>query len=494
MKRSQTLHTVLHLSGFLIIALGVLLLLPLIVALIFGEREMFWVFILSSLLSFLVGFLLWKLTRPGQLYFLQSMLVCGLAWSVLSFFGCLPFILGAGLSPLDAYFEAVSGLTATGITIITDIESLPRSILFWRSFMQWMGGLGILTLFLAITFRSNNTYFQLYSAESHKIDSARPTPSIFRTAVILWGIYILFTVSEAALLKLLGLSVFDAICHSLTTLSTGGFSTYDASIDHFRQAGYKHYRAIEYVIAFFMMIGGVNFLLHYKMLRGRLRDAFGNIELRTYVGMILLLTVLIMLNSHRQYEAFRSAADVESGFRHTIFTVIAIFTTTGYGTTSINEPFFPAMSKQVFLMLMLIGGCVGSTSGGFKVLRIVILFKAFAGQIVKLRLPRKALSEVVIDRRIVPDGELRRVIGLFGGWLTLILVGGLITSFFTDLNAWQGFSGMFSAVGNIGPCFFSVQQMSELPAIVKLTYIFGILAGRLEILPVLLLFSRRAWR
>ncbi len=313
---------------------------------------------------------------------------------VLALFGALPFIFSGAAGFTDAYFETVSGLTTTGITIFTDIESLSTGILFWRSLIQWIGGLGILTLFLAVTFRTSATSFQLFSAESHKIDGARPTPSIFKTAVILWGLYIGFTVVELILLKVLGLSFFDALCHSLTTLSTGGFSTYDASIQHFKEAGYVNYRLIEYVITLFMFFGG----------------------------------------------------------------------------------------------------CVGSTGGGFKVLRIAILWKAFVGQIRKLRLPRRALSEVVVDKSIVPDAELKRIAALFFGWLFLIAIGGFITSMFTDLNGWQSFSCMFSAVGNIGPCYISVAEMSQLPAIVKYTYIFGVLAGRLEILPVLLIFSRRVWR
>ena len=174
--------------------------------------------------------------------------------------------------------------------------------------------------------------------------------------------------------------------------------------------------------------------------------------------------------------------------------MVSLITTTGFGTRDLSDSFFPAMSKQLFLILMLIGGCVGSTGGGIKVLRIAILFKAFKGQIAKLRLPRRALSEVVIDRHIVPDFEIKRITGLFYGWLFLIMIGGFVTAFFTNLGGWASFSGMFSAVGNIGPCYISVQKMSELPATVKLTYIFGMLAGRLELLPILLIFSPKAWR
>ncbi len=493
MNRTKTVQTVFHLLGSLIIIQGFILLLPLILVFLYHEHSLIHAFLLPSLLSFFIGFVLQKYTRSGAISLLQSLLICGMAWIVLAFFSCMPFYLGVKTTFLDAYFETVSGLTTTGITLFTDIEILPRSIIFWRCFIQWLGGLGILTFFLAITFRSNYTYFQLFSAETHKIESTRPTPGIFNTIIILWTIYVFFTVCEVVTLKILGLSLFDSFCHTFTTLSTGGFSTYNASIDHFRRAGFTHYRAIEYVFTFFMFLGGINFLLHYKVLTGRFKDVRNNSEMRYFLAIILFSTVFILLDHYRHISGL-SLDTLEEDFRHTIFTVVSILTTTGYGTIDINEQFFPAMSKQLFLIMMLVGGCVGSTGGGIKVLRITILFKAFKEQMKKIRLPRKALSEVIIDRSIVPDSELKRIAGLFFGWLFLILIGGLITAFFTDLGSWEAFSGMFSAIGNIGPCYISVQQMSELPVIVKLTYIFGMLAGRLEILPILIIFSYRAWK
>ena len=493
MKNTNTVQTVFHLSGSLIMIQGFFLLIPLIIVFLYHEYALLKAFFFSSLASFVVGFLLRRFTRPGSISHLQSMLICGIAWIVLSLFGCFPFYLGAGISFVDAYFETVSGFTTTGITLFTNIEALPRSLLFWRSLIQWLGGLGILTFFLAITFHSNITYFQLFTAESHKIDSSRPTPSIFKTVVILWSIYIFFTLCEVTVLKLLGVSFFDAVCHSFTTLSTGGFSTYDTSIDHFRRAGFEHYKTIEYALTFFMFLGGVNFLLHYKVLSGRFRDVSKNLELRWFVLIILCSTVFMLLEHYRHFPGI-TLGKLEEDFRHIVFSVVSLVTTTGYGTTDINEPFFPVMSKQIFLILMLVGGCVGSTGGGIKVMRIIILFKAFTGQIKKLWLPRKALSEMVINNKIVPDWELKRVTGLFFGWLFLLLIGGFATAFFARLGSWESFSGMFSAVGNIGPCYISVKQMSELPAIVKLIYIFGMLAGRLEILPVLLIFNIKAWK
>jgi trk system potassium uptake protein len=492
-KKSNSVQTVLHLTGSLIIIQGFTLFIPLIVVFAYREYAQITSFLLPIIASFLIGYSLNKATRPGTVTQLQSMLVCGIAWIVLSLFGCLPFWIGENITLLDAYFETVSGFTTTGITLITDIESMPRSLLFWRSLIQWLGGLGILTFFLAITFRSSASYFQLFSAESHKIGSSRPTPSIFKTIIILWFIYIMITLSEVILLNVLGMGVFDAICHSFTTMSTGGFSTYDSSIDYFRRAGFAHYRAIEYALTFFMFLGGVNFLLHYKFLTGQFRDVLHNTELKWFFRIIVIATVFILLDHYRHSEGFSLSA-LEADFRHTIFSVVSLVTTTGFGTTDINDPFFPALAKQVFLILMLIGGCVGSTGGGIKVMRILVLYKAFTGQIKKLWLPRKALSEVVVNKEIIPDWELKRISGLFFGWLLLLLIGGGITAFLTELGSWESFSGMFSAVGNIGPCYITVNEMSELPSIVKITYIFGMLAGRLEILPVLLIFNREAWK
>jgi trk system potassium uptake protein TrkH len=472
---------------------GFFFIIPIIFAFFTGESNQIKYFLIPAFLSIILGYIFIKFFNEGKIYFIESLLICGVSWIILAIFAGLPFTLSSGESFIDGYFEAVSGLTTTGITIFTNIESLSKSVILWRSMIQWFGGLGILTLFLAITFKSNNAYFRLFSAESHKIDSARPTPSIFKTVIILWSIYGLFTITEAILLKTFGMNLFDAINHSLTTLSTGGFSPYDSSIQHFKNSGYHYYKEIEYIITFFMFLGGVNFLLHYKALTGKIKSIFKDIEFKVFLFIILSSTILILSNHYIDISRF-SLHSLEKDFRHTIFTVISITTTTGFGTTDINSSFFPAMAKQIILILMLIGGSVGSTAGGIKVLRITVLVKLFKKEIQRLRLPKKAISKLVINKRIFPVSEIKRITSLFFGWLLLIFIGAMITAAFSDLSAWQSFSGMFSAVGNIGPFYFSVEMMSKLPDIVKLTYIFGMLAGRLEILPVLLIFSRKAWK
>ncbi|MGL1891162.1 MAG: TrkH family potassium uptake protein [Spirochaetaceae bacterium] len=493
MRKNENLSTILNMLGTLTLVMGGLLLLPIFFAIGIKEYSLIDSFLISSGIALIVGAILRFSFKHYRIDFKGSMLICGLAWVQLCIFAALPFFFETGKSFLDCYFETVSGFTTTGITIYTNIESLDKTIILWRSFTQWLGGLGIITFFLAIAANSGSGFSHLLSAESHKIDSARLTPSVKKTAMILWGVYIGISIFQIITLKLLGMSFFDSVNHTMTALSTGGFSPYDSSINHFRLAGYKNYKQIEYALTFFMFLGGMNFVLHFKFLKGHFKEFFTNRELQTYFLIVLVTTLLIIANIF-----FRSinpnSLDPEESFRRSIFTVVSILTTTGFGTEDINSLYFPAFAKQVFLLLMVVGGCIGSTAGGIKVQRVIILWRLFLRQIKRLRLPRTALSYVKYQGVLVSLDELQRIAGLFTGWLIFLAFGGFITAFFTDLSGWAAFSGMFSAMGNIGPCFFSVDTMSNLPAVVKITYIIGMLAGRLEILPILLIFSRRAWR
>lgn len=473
--------------------MGGLLLLPVFFAIVIKEFNVIDSFLISAVITLVVGSILRFSFKHYRVRFKESMLICGVAWILLCIFAALPFYLETGKSFLDSYFETVSGFTTTGITIYTDIESLDKTIILWRSFIQWLGGLGIITFFLAISASSGSGFSHLLSAESHKIDSTRLTPSVKKTAMILWGVYICLSIFQIITLRLLGMNFFDSINHTMTALSTGGFSPYDSSINYYKLAGYKNYKAIEYALTFFMFLGGINFVLHYKFLKGGFKDFFGNRELQVFFMIVVAVTILIISNIYLRDLHLGSFSGEES-FRKTIFTVVSIITTTGFVTEDINSLYFPAFAKQIFLLLMVVGGCIGSTAGGIKVQRIIILSRLFFRQIKKLRLPRTALSYVKYQGELVTLSELQRIAGLFSGWLLFLAIGGFITSYFTDLNAWEAFSGMFSAMGNIGPCYFSVDTMSNLPAIVKITYIFGMLAGRLEILPILLIFSRKAWK
>lgn len=431
-----------------------------------------------------------------------SMLICALGWLIASALGGLPFVIGLRSGYLNAYFEAMSGFTTTGITVFSGLDAMPRSILFWRALTQWVGGIGILSFFLTITFRGTGAH-HVFGAESHKIAAARPAPGLFHTLKILWGIYGGFTIAGVVILVVEKMSVFDAVCHTFTALSTGGFSPYDSSIAHYALTGHAHYRLIEYTLTFMMMLGGINFLIHYRVLMRDFKAFWDNMEMRYWWRLIAAFTILILvdhtyragqLGSLLSHPSTVEVGDLEQSFRHTIFQVVSILTTTGFGTRDIGSGFFPALSKQLFLVMMVFGGCVGSTGGGVKIMRVVILTRLMLREIRKLRVPGRAITTLVIDGKAVPDDESHRIGALFFTWIALIAVGGGITAILSDQNALASLSGMFSALGNIGPCYIPGEDMVTLNPVIKITYILGMLAGRLEILPVLLLFSRKAWR
>ncbi|HID56738.1 TPA: TrkH family potassium uptake protein [Candidatus Poribacteria bacterium] len=487
--------------GGLLETLGLIILTPVTVALIYWGRygegwRTLMAFLIPAISSFLTGMALRKGFKAEMPDVTGSMIMCAMGWLFASAFGALPFVIGIGSGYLNAYFEAMSGFTTTGITVYAGLDGMPRSILFWRSLTQWLGGVGILSFFLITASRKGNGAHYIFSAESHKISSGRPTPGLFNTLKILWGIYGMLTVSAMTVLTFEGMPLFDSICHALTALSTGGFSPHDSSIEYYSLAGYPRYRLMEYTLSFFMMLGGINFLVHYRVLTGDIRALWDNIEIRYWWRFIAVFTILIMVD-HLRKVGISAAADpgeLERSFRYSLFQVISILTTTGFGTKDIGSDFFPALSKQLFLVMMVIGGCVGSTGGGIKVMRVAILNRLILRELFKLRTSGKAVNGLVIDRKMVSSDEISRTAALFFAWMALLVIGGGITAIFSGLGPWESFSGMFSALGNIGPCYISVREMIGIHPIVKITYIFGMLAGRLEILPVFLLFSRKAWR
>ncbi|TDO89376.1 trk system potassium uptake protein TrkH [Halanaerobium saccharolyticum] len=494
MLKSTKYNTILYFLSILAFIMGFIIVIPLVLAFIYQDgNNIYQAFYYTIIISLITGTILKLPTDPENIYIdlTTAMLLCAAGWIIVSVLGALPFIIGIEKSFIDSFFEAVSGFTTTGITVFTGLDSMPKSIIFWRSLMQLLGGLGILTFFLLISTRAKGETWQLFSAESHKINVSRPVPNVFKTVKILWMIYLGFMLLESIILIFLGLSVFDALTHSFTTLSTGGFSHYDASIAHYAASGYSNYILIEYVITFFMFLGGANFLLHYRFFTKDYESIKKNSELKTFIRLILYSTIfisvlIIVLNTAGNFGA-------EEIFRKTIFQVTSILTTTGFGTHNINSSFFPAAARQIFIVFMLIGGSVGSTSGGIKVMRLNILGGLFNREVKKIYLPNHAVLPVTLDKSIIDSDEINKLTGLFSFWLFLIIIGGIITSIFSDLNGWQAFSGMFSAMGNIGPFFFSVEKMASLSPVIKMTYIIGMLAGRLEILPIIILFTKKAW-
>jgi trk system potassium uptake protein TrkH len=503
----RRVNCIFHFVGGLLEILGLILLFPLIPVLIYwGQNGDGWLsaaaFASSGAISFFFGFFLRRIFKPQTIDTTGSMLICALGWLLASAMGALPFVIAVGLESLDAYFEAMSGFTTTGITVFSGLDEMPRSILFWRALTQWLGGLGILSFFLLIISQGGGAH-HMFGAESHKISSGRPAPGLFNTLRILWAIYAAFTALAALILVIEKMPVFDAVCHALTTLSTGGFSPHDSSIGFYCLTNHPNYRLIEYTITFFMVLGGINFLVHYRVLTRDFRALWDNIEIRYWWRLLVGLTALIVLERLYKSGAFSalfvrgrtvSLSDFEQAFRHSLFQVVSIITTTGFATRDIGSDFFGAMSKQLFLVMMVVGGCVGSTSGGFKVLRIAVLNRLMFRELFKIRTSERASADLVIDKRTIGRDEIHRVAALFFTWMVLVLLGGAITSLLSSQGPLQSLSGMFSAVGNIGPCYISGTDMIDIHPVVKVTYILGMLAGRLEILPVLLLFSAKAWR
>ena len=492
--RRGNLRTVSGFLGSLLLILGFILLVPLLFVFLFrGQAESgrtLAAFVIPSILSLGSGFALRRWAGQAEPNITQAMLICALAWLILSAFGALPYVIGIQAGYIDAYFETMSGFTTTGITMFTGLDSMPGSIIFYRSLTQWVGGLGILTFFLAVSTQIPGAHL-LFGAESHKISSGRPVPGMLNTVKILWTVYTAFTILIIALLMMSGLSLFDSVNHSFTALSTGGFSPYDASISHYSGIGGVNHVFTEYVLILGMILGGTSFLIHYRVLTGNIRSLWKASEMRAWWLLIAGLSVLVILDHVLKAP---SGALSEESVRTSVFQTVSVLTTTGFGTADLTSSFFGPLARQLFLVMMVIGGCVGSTAGGIKVQRIVILFKLAGQQIRKLVIPRNASNRILIDGKFLEEAEIKRVSSIFFVWMGFLIFGGAVTALLSSLDGYASFSGMFSAMGNIGPCFISVPQMGALNPVVKIVYILGMLAGRLEILPVLLLFSPGAWK
>lgn len=507
-NRFQRINCVLNLLGHLLQILALVILVPVPLCAVFAGRygdgpDTMLAFATPAAISFSAGLLLRRFFRQSRLDVASSMILCVFAWVFSSIIGAIPFFL-TGVAPdfFSAFFEAVSGFTTTGITMLSGLDSMPRSILLWRALTQWCGGLGILSFFLAVTFRAAGAH-HIFGAESHKTSSNRLAPGLFSTLKILWSIYIAFTIVSALLLYVAGMNVFDTLCHSLTSISTAGFSPHDANIAYYSTSGHTHYKRIEYALIVIMLFGSINFLVFYRLVCGEFRALWDNLEIKWWwllLPAFCALTLLDRFQLYRMIEALLTdpaSIDIpaaEESFRETLFHTVSLFTTTGFTTTDIADPRFGALSKQVFLVMMIIGGCAGSTSGGFKILRTAVLAKLTARELFHLRVSERAFSSLIVDGKVIPAEEIRRISSLFFCWMALLVVGGGVTALLSAHGPVESFSGMCSALGNIGPCYITPGEMIELNPAVKTVYIIGMLAGRLEILPVLLLVCPKAWR
>jgi len=487
----RTRSSVLHYLGVILVAFSVLQAAPLIVSAIFNETVRFpmRIYVIPAAIAVGLGVALMVLFRPRVLSAGTAMAIGALGWFVLSLVGAIPFWLALDITYLDAFFETVSGFTTTGATILTGLQLLPKSLLLWRGMTQWIGGLGIFTLFLFVI-RGGGHRHVLLGAEAHKARSERFSPGVFTSLRILWTVYGGLTVACALILWAERMPLFDAVVHAFTALSTGGFSTYDDSVAHFALAGIGHAVAIEYTLLVFMFLGGTSFLVHWGVIRRRWHAVWKNTELRAWLLLLLAASALVVVGDRGRI----AEVGVHEHIRRSLFHVVSIATTTGYSIREIASPWFSPLTAQVFFLLMIVGGCVASTSGGLKVQRIAVLGRLLRRQMrAASRSPREA-NPLTLDGRILSSMEAERTMAIAAAWAASTAVVWIVTLLLSDLGAWEALSASASAIGNVGPSAVEKAAFMGLGPGVKVCYILAMVAGRLEILPFLLIFSRRVWR
>ncbi len=487
----RTRSSILHYLGAILVAFSVLQAAPLIVSAIFNETVRFpmRIYAIPAAIAVGVGFALMVLFRPRTLSAGTAMAVGALGWFVLSLVGAIPFWLALDITYLDAFFETVSGFTTTGATILTGLQLLPKSLLLWRAMTQWIGGLGIFTLFLFVI-REGGQRHTLLGAEAHKARSERFSPGVFTSLRILWTVYGALTIACALALWAEGMTLFDAVAHAMTTLSTGGFSTYDASIAQFSAAGIGHAVAIEYTILVFMFLGGTSFLVHWDVVRRRWQAVRRNTELRAWLLLLLVASVLVIVGDRGRI----AEIGIHQHIRQSLFHVVSIATTTGFTIRDLASPWFSPLAMQAFFLLMIVGGCVGSTAGGLKVQRVALLGRLLGRQMrASSRSPREA-NPLTFDGRILAPEEAERSTAIAVVWAVSLALVWILTLLLSELGPWESLTASASALGNVGPSAVDLPTFLRLGPGVKVCYILAMVAGRLEILPFLLIFSRRVWR
>lgn len=442
--------------------------------------------LLSSLLTMLLSGLVFLITKPGskkELTLRDGFGIVGFSWFAASFFGALPFVFSGAIPDFSyAFFETASGLTTTGSTIITDVEIVPKGILFWRSFLHWLGGMGIIVLSVAILPFLGLGGMQLFKAESPGPTKDKLGPRIQETAKLLWFVYLIISLACFLLLWLAGMSVFDAACHMFGTVATGGFSTYNTSIAHF------HSPSIEYIIIFFMFLCGISFSIHYRaMILGRPLDYLKPAEPRAYFVIVLLATALIYLTRSPDQLPW------EQNFRESLFQVVSIMTTTGYGTADFE--LWHKVAQITLLGLMAIGGCAGSTGGGIKVVRIVLMVKYFK-TLLNQQLHPSGVFLVKMDGNRVPNRVVQNILGFFLIFIFLLVFFSFLLSLFGADLVTAG-TAVLSCLSNIGPGLGDVGPTKNfagfgVPSIWVLS--IAMIMGRLEIFSVLMLFLPQTWR
>ena len=469
--------------GRIFLVEAAMMLLPMVCSAIYGEWYMLPAFLLPAVILLLLG-LAASLRTPKNttIYARDGLAIVALVWVLMSAFGALPFVISGEIPAFaDAFFEMVSGFTTTGSTILIDVEALSHGALFWRSFSHWVGGMGVLVFAMAVLPMTDGRAMHLMRAEVPGPTCGKLSSKLSDSAKILYGIYFAMTAVEVVFLCAGGMSLYDSLIHSFGTAGTGGFSCRGLSIGAYQNPYF------EWVIGIFMLLFGINFNLYYFILMRHFREAFGSEELRAYLGIVLFSTVTIAAN------ILSMVGSVGEAVRTAFFQVSSIITTTGFATAEFN--LWPTYSRILLLLLMFIGGCAGSTAGGLKISRVIIFFKA-ARQDLNKMLHTHAVTTIRFEGKPLDEKTLQGVHNYFNVYMLLVMLSTVLVSL-DGFDLTTTFTAVITCLNNVGPGMELVGPMgnfSHFSDPVKYLLSFDMLAGRLELYPMLALFAPRLWR
>ena len=475
----------LYVVGCLVLFFGLTMFVPLMAGVVYHDTSVGPIVyaMAVTLASGLALILLFRKTRAARISQREGMAIVAVGWTAIGLFGALPFYFDdPGWHFVDALFESVSGFSTTGASIVTDIEALSKGLLLWRSFIQWLGGMGIIVLSIAILPFLGVGGMQLYKAEVPSPVPDKLKPRIRDTAVILWKVYAIFTVAEILFLMFGGMDFFNALCHSLTTLPTGGFSTQNGSIAQYDSLYF------DVIITLFMVLAGINFSLHYQLLRGKPLAFWKDPECRFFLGAVVLFTVIISWDCLGT--VYHSAGQ---SIRYAAFQVASITTTTGFATYDYEQ--WPAMSQLILFLCMFLGASAGSTGGGMKCLRIMLCFKFCYKELFSLVHPH-AVTTIKLGGKNVSEDVMRSVLGFMALYMGLFAISALLLAA-VGVDFVTALSAVAASIGNIGPGFGGVgpvENYAHIPCLGKWLLIWCMLLGRLEIYTMLILLVPEFWR
>ncbi len=465
-----------YLLGVILLIEAAFMALPTLVALIYKESVFPFVITIGIILCISLPFAIFK-PKEAKIYAKEGFVTVAAGWMLLSAFGALPFVFSNSIpNYIDAFFESASGFTTTGATILSNVEILPKGILFWRSLTHWLGGMGVLVFMLAILPSAGGQTMHLMRAEVPGPTKGKLVPKMRQSSLILYGIYVALTFIQTAIMVIFKLPLYDALVTAFGTAGTGGFSVLNTSI-----AGYNN-PAIEWIVAIFMLLFGINFNLYFFLLMGKVKDVLKSEELRVYLLICGIATFIITANI---YTMFDSISDT---VRAAFFQATSIMSTSGFSTVDFN--LWPTLSKTVLLTLMVIGACAGSTAGGLKISRVIILFKNSLKELRHIRRPR-SVNVVKLDGEAIPSETVRSATGYFILY-TIILVASVLFISIDGLSFETNFSATLATLNNVGPGFDAVGPATNFALFSYPSKIFlslNMLIGRLEIIPMMILFS-----